>query len=129
MNRRKFFKKLSISMLLPATLISYFSIKKEKQLHNNRTVILLAEELADQTIKYGILIRKTNNEIHFYQAKCSHLGCQIEQITDGVMICPCHGSKYNLEGDVIKGPAKKKLDRLKFDYLADEKKYIIYKNS
>jgi cytochrome b6-f complex iron-sulfur subunit len=36
---------------------------------------------------------------------CPHLGCTVEQANDGFQ-CPCHGSQFTLQGQVINGPAE-----------------------
>lgn len=39
--------------------------------------------------------------------KCTHLGCKINyHEKDGVLECPCHQSRFSLEGTVLHGPAK-----------------------
>ena len=43
---------------------------------------------------------------------CTHLGCVIKPGAAGFE-CPCHGSKFALNGDVVKGPAPRALDWLK----------------
>lgn len=129
MNRRLFFKNLSITLLLPAALISYFSIKRQKHLIADDQVLIPEKDLKDQSFYPGIFIRKKDHTLVFYSNKCSHLGCQINQITDNKLLCPCHGSTYDLNGKVISGPAKKDLVALNFDYLASEKSYLIYKNT
>ncbi len=42
-------------------------------------------------------------------AICTHLGCAVRHETEG-FICPCHGSRYDLAGEVLKGPAARNLD-------------------
>lgn len=42
---------------------------------------------------------------------CPHLGCQVEMREDGFE-CPCHGSRFNLNGDLLKGPAQTPLRKL-----------------
>jgi cytochrome b6-f complex iron-sulfur subunit len=43
---------------------------------------------------------------------CTHLGCLYEWIPmTGRFECPCHGSKFQLTGDYIAGPARRSLDR------------------
>lgn len=39
---------------------------------------------------------------------CTHLGCIVRK-TDWGFQCPCHGSKYDQNGEVIKGPAPRPL--------------------
>lgn len=43
---------------------------------------------------------------------CTHLGCTVDAETDG-FACPCHGSRYDSEGRVVRGPAQKQLQRLR----------------
>jgi Rieske Fe-S protein len=41
---------------------------------------------------------------------CTHAGCNVNAIADGTIDCPCHGSKFNLDGTVAHGPATKPLE-------------------
>ncbi len=41
---------------------------------------------------------------------CPHAGCNVNKIVDGTIICPCHGSRFNLDGSVAKGPATEPLE-------------------
>ncbi|CAN5823911.1 Rieske (2Fe-2S) protein [soil metagenome] len=45
-----------------------------------------------------------------FSAVCTHAGCNVAKIADGTIDCPCHGSKFNLDGSVAKGPASKPLE-------------------
>ena len=43
-------------------------------------------------------------------AVCTHLGCITRFQSDkNIIACPCHGSRFSLEGDVIGGPAPRPL--------------------
>jgi cytochrome b6-f complex iron-sulfur subunit len=39
---------------------------------------------------------------------CTHLGCIVAETRDG-FACPCHGSKFGPEGQVVQGPAPRAL--------------------
>src|SRR6478736_8779825 len=38
-------------------------------------------------------------------AVCTHTGCIVDKVVDGLIECPCHGSRYRLDGTVAHGPA------------------------
>ncbi|HAL56875.1 MAG TPA: Rieske (2Fe-2S) protein [Bacteroidetes bacterium] len=53
-------------------------------------------------------------EGHFYamSAVCTHLGCITNWKTEeGIVACPCHGSRFDSEGIVLDGPAPRSLQR------------------
>ena len=57
--------------------------------------------------------RDNDGRIHTVRAACTHLGCIVgfndaEQTWD----CPCHGSRFTLDGQVMDGPAVRPLARL-----------------
>lgn len=45
---------------------------------------------------------------------CTHLGCTVEPKDSGFE-CPCHGSKYNSQGYVTRGPSNKLLRKLRVE--------------
>jgi len=47
---------------------------------------------------------------------CTHLGCITRYQPDArIIACPCHGSHFNLEGEVIAGPAPRPLNQFAID--------------
>jgi Rieske Fe-S protein len=54
----------------------------------------------------GFAVKDTKGKAHVFAMNCSHLGCPIAlNATAGSFDCPCHGSRYNLDGTVLHGPA------------------------
>ena len=45
-----------------------------------------------------------------FSSKCTHKGCTVNKVADGTIDCPCHGSKFNLDGSVANGPATQPLE-------------------
>jgi len=41
---------------------------------------------------------------------CTHLGCPVKPV-EGRFECPCHGSRFDAAGSVLRGPAERSLDR------------------
>jgi len=56
---------------------------------------------------------------------CSHLGCTVEIKPDDYA-CPCHGSRYDLSGNVTHGPASSPLPTLRVEPTKDGK-LVVYK--
>ncbi len=48
---------------------------------------------------------------------CTHLGCTVEE-ADGGFKCPCHGSRYDAQGNVERGPARLPLRQLRVEQTA-----------
>jgi len=64
----------------------------------------------------GFLVKDQNGKLDALAINCSHLGCsvalnQAAQSFD----CPCHGSRFHLNGDVLHGPAAYPLSHLKWE--------------
>lgn len=55
-------------------------------------------------------------------AVCTHLGCVVPWNTsEDKFICPCHGSQYNAQGKVVRGPAPLSLALVHADVTQDDK--------
>ncbi|WP_060885531.1 Rieske (2Fe-2S) protein, partial [Streptomyces caniscabiei] len=45
-----------------------------------------------------------------FSSVCTHQGCAVKSIADGVINCPCHNSNFSIaDGSVKSGPATKAL--------------------
>lgn len=50
---------------------------------------------------------------------CTHLGCTVE-IEQARLVCPCHGSTYDREGRVLRGPAEEPLASYRVALTSDD---------
>ena len=58
-------------------------------------------------------IKHSNNQITVFSPICPHLGCGYRwDGLDRLFKCPCHGSIYDIDGNVKGGPAPRPLDVL-----------------
>lgn len=47
---------------------------------------------------------------------CSHLGCLVKWEGDkNEFVCPCHGAKFDVEGNVVSGPPPRGLEKLNLE--------------
>jgi glycine/D-amino acid oxidase-like deaminating enzyme len=54
--------------------------------------------------------RDPNGALHAVSAVCTHLGCIVEwNGAETTWDCPCHGSRYGVDGEVISAPANEPL--------------------
>ena len=56
-----------------------------------------------------VVTQPTEGEFRAFIAICSHQGCNISGVEDDRIICPCHGSRFDLDGAPTEGPAKRPL--------------------
>jgi Rieske Fe-S protein len=81
---------------------------------------------ADVPVGSGVIVDKvvvtqpTAGVFKGFSSTCTHKGCTVDKIADGTIDCPCHGSKFNLDGSVAKGPAEKPLPTENITVQGDE---------
>jgi cytochrome b6-f complex iron-sulfur subunit len=62
----------------------------------------------------SVAVFRDDEGVHAISTVCTHLGCIVKPATDGFE-CPCHGSRFAVNGDVTKGPAPRALDWIKIE--------------
>jgi len=67
------------------------------------------------TFADDVLVTRENGTVRAFSAKCTHLGCLIDRSEGDVLVCPCHGSRFRLDGSVAAGPAIRPLEPLDHD--------------
>jgi glycine/D-amino acid oxidase-like deaminating enzyme/nitrite reductase/ring-hydroxylating ferredoxin subunit len=55
--------------------------------------------------------RDDDGALHAVSSRCTHLGCQVVwNSAERTWDCPCHGSRFDVDGDVLNGPAVRPLE-------------------
>jgi Rieske Fe-S protein len=58
---------------------------------------------ADQKV---VVTQPSSGQFKGFSAVCTHQGCTVAKVADGVIVCPCHNSTFKVaDGSVASGPA------------------------
>jgi Rieske Fe-S protein len=64
-------------------------------------------------LAFGGFVVKNKGNIAVLAQNCSHLGCSVIYNKDATTFdCPCHGSRFHIDGTVLHGPAAYPLSNL-----------------
>ncbi|MEH0581793.1 MULTISPECIES: Rieske (2Fe-2S) protein [Streptomyces] len=67
-----------------------------------------------------VVVQPTAGTYKAFSAVCTHQGCAVKSISDGVINCPCHNSNFSIaDGSVKSGPAQKPLPEVKINVSGD----------
>ncbi|MEV6180111.1 Rieske (2Fe-2S) protein [Streptomyces sp. NPDC052016] len=67
-----------------------------------------------------VVVQPTAGEFKAFSAVCTHQGCAVKSIADGVINCPCHNSNFSItDGSVKSGPATKPLPEVRITVSGD----------
>ena len=71
--------------------------------------------------KPSVVIRVSEKSIHALSAVCTHLGCIVKwDGSKGQLICPCHVAAFDVNGNVVSGPAPSPLQSITTKIAQDE---------
>jgi menaquinol-cytochrome c reductase iron-sulfur subunit len=61
----------------------------------------------------SVWVMRTGDGVRAFTATCPHLGCSVDLNADKKSFgCPCHASRFNLEGTAEAGPSPRAMDLL-----------------
>lgn len=57
-----------------------------------------------------VVTQPTAGEVKAFSTTCTHQGCAVSKVENGLIVCPCHDSKFKIsDGSPTGGPATKPL--------------------
>jgi Rieske Fe-S protein len=72
-----------------------------------------------------IIVRNSATSYTALSSRCPHEGCPCSAPQNRVISCPCHGSRFDLTGKVLNGPATSALYTYATTYDASTKKLTV----
>lgn len=119
LNRRQFFVKLglgSLSIAVAGTTVFAYQFLSPNVLFEPSPVINAGKpesyplDSVTLDVNSAIYIIHAPEGFFSLSAVCTHLGCMTAWKPEpGMIVCPCHGSKFRQNGEKIEGPAPKPL--------------------
>lgn len=111
--RRDFLKYLIPGLSIPVLLWWLAVGGRQKKISGTDKKVIIGKQIpAGILFLDGAVIVNEGKEPRAFLAKCTHLGCSIRKSEGEELICQCHGSRFNLSGEAIKGPAIQALKEL-----------------
>jgi len=115
--RRAFLKLLPAVLTVPALWLMSSLTKRNGALPEN------AETLETVPIPQGngvsfsdkLAVVTGAEGVGVFSSRCPHMGCRVNQVEGGELVCPCHGSRFDRQGKLVRGPAGRGLQPLSFE--------------
>jgi nitrite reductase/ring-hydroxylating ferredoxin subunit len=76
--------------------------------------------------RLGDFVLKRDSEAFIaFNLICTHLGCTVRD-NSGFLKCPCHGSEYDINGAVTRGPADANLKSYNTKWIEEKGRVLVY---
>jgi cytochrome b6-f complex iron-sulfur subunit len=75
-----------------------------------------------QVLSSNVVIGRDNQGVYAMSAVCPHAGCLVEDSSGSIsagLSCPCHGSTFDGNGGLTRGPARSSLQHYQVTIAAD----------
>ncbi len=121
-NRKTFFKWAGLALIIPLFKVWQNTVSRDRAFASSPQSLEIESDLPDGIYFHNrVILIKENSVLKLFSSKCTHLGCTINKVENGELVCPCHGSRYSFDGVPVKGPSVKQLTEIDFesDFLED----------
>lgn len=140
MDRKRFLQSIAAAGCVPISVLLEGCAPSAQVLYiapiNNNVVLPLASipDLEQPNSYVKIYVEQYANPIIVFKqddgnmgavlSTCSHSGCEARKLRTKFE-CPCHGSEFDLQGGVLKGPAAEPLDTFTVREFADRLEFSL----
>jgi menaquinol-cytochrome c reductase iron-sulfur subunit len=103
-------KSTRTSKFVEAANLTQLEVGKPREVTLERTRVDGWRTLREKVVAW--VVRTGDNNVVAYAPQCTHLGCAYHwEEPRNQFVCPCHESRFSIEGKVLGGPAARPLDR------------------
>lgn len=110
--RRRFFRLLTWGVLFLFVWLLGRTTRRARHLQRHKRIVLPEELPEGVSFLEEVIVVRHGDRLTLLEARCTHLGCTIDRHEGNILQCPCHGSQFDEEGRVVKGPATRPLNHL-----------------
>lgn len=97
-------------------LMNLLARRSESLPENSASIATVPLAPGDGIRFYDRAIVVTNaGAVSVFSPVCPHLGCRINRAEGAELVCPCHGSRFDARGRLLRGPASRSLQPLAFE--------------
>lgn len=98
------------SSFVEAAKLTQLEVGKPQEVTFERTRVDAWRTFHEKVIAW--VVRTDEKNVVAYAPQCTHFGCAYHwEATRNQFVCPCHESRFSIEGKVLGGPASRPLDR------------------
>src|SRR4030081_1655049 len=107
---------LKVSLATPITQLGNGEAIKFDAPTSPNSAFIMADGGGDNAagdLAFGGFVVKNQGKVEVFAMNCSHLGCSVALNESAKTFdCPCHGSRFHIDGTVLRGPAPAPLSHL-----------------
>lgn len=94
-----------------------------KEIKNGQTIDRSFVIVKENSLLYPICVYKKGDSITALLMQCTHQGCEVNP-NPYSLVCPCHGSEFDTNGEVLNPPAEEPL--VTYQVTIDQNYYSIH---
>ncbi|MCF6169644.1 MAG: Rieske (2Fe-2S) protein [Bacteroidales bacterium] len=113
-NRRLFIKSAGLGLLLVTVFLWDKLVGTDKKLTARHKISIPFNPNKNISFQNDFIVVNQHGQTQVFSSHCTHLGCTINKSQGNLLVCPCHGSAFDRNGQAVRGPATQALKPLPF---------------